>query len=209
MSAPAAGIPGRRAARFYDSTVGKKFVMAISGIVLFGYVIAHLLGNLQIFMGPAQINRYAALLHSSPPLLWIARIVLLIMVGLHIWSSLQLALRKWDARPIGYVKKRAVGSSYASRTMYWSGPIIAAFVIYHLMEFTFGTGGTPYRELQRLLQRRPRLPQLLRLRLLHHRDDHALTAPVSRIVEHVPNAGLESSALHAACCGMRPPCWRR
>ena len=147
MSAPAAGISGRRAARFYDSTVGKKFVMAISGIILFGYVIAHLLGNLQIFLGPAQFNGYARFLHSVPELLWPARIVLLIAVILHIWSSLHLAVVKSEARPVGYVKKRADGSSYASRTMYWSGPIIAAFVIYHLLQFTFGMGGTPYQEL--------------------------------------------------------------
>ena len=138
MSAPAAGISRRRAARFYDSTVGKKIVMAVSGVVLFGYVVAHLLGNLQIFIGPDQINHYAALLHASPPLLWTARIFLLIMLFLHIWSSVQLALRKWDARPIAYVKKRAVGSSYASRTMYWSGPIVLAFLIFHLLQFTAG-----------------------------------------------------------------------
>jgi succinate dehydrogenase / fumarate reductase, cytochrome b subunit len=147
MSAPAAGIPDHRAARFYDSTVGKKIVMAVSGVVLFGYVVAHLLGNLQIFLGPDQINHYAALLHASPPLLWTARIFLLVMLFLHIWSSVQLALRKWEARPIAYVKKRAVGSSYASRTMYWSGPIIFVFVVYHILQFTVGVGGTPYLEL--------------------------------------------------------------
>jgi succinate dehydrogenase / fumarate reductase cytochrome b subunit len=147
MSAPAAGIPRRRAARFYDSTVGKKIVMAVSGVVLFGYVVAHLLGNLQIFIGPDQINHYAELLHASPPLLWTARILLLVILFLHIWSSVQLALRKWEARPIPYVKKRAVGSSYASRTMYWSGPIIFVFVVYHIMQFTLGVGGTEYVEL--------------------------------------------------------------
>ena len=148
MSAPAVGISDRRAARFYDSTVGQKVVMAVSGVVLFGYVVAHLAGNLQIFLGPAQINHYAALLHASPPLLWTARIFLLAMLILHVWSATLLYLRKWDARPVPYVKKRAVGSSYASRTMYWSGPIIAVFVVYHIMQFTLGVGGTPYRELR-------------------------------------------------------------
>jgi succinate dehydrogenase / fumarate reductase cytochrome b subunit len=147
MSAPAVGLPDRRAPRFYDSTVGKKVVMAVSGVVLFGYVVAHLLGNLQIFIGPDQINHYAALLHASPPLLWTARTFLLVMLFLHIWSSFQLALRKWDARPEAYVKKRAVGSSYASRTMYWSGPIVFIFVVYHILHFTVGVGGTEYIEL--------------------------------------------------------------
>ena len=69
------------------------------------------------------------------------------MVALHIWATIQLAmLNKLNARPVGYGKKKSVGSSYASRTMLWSGPIIAAFVIYHLMQFTLGVGGTPFEE---------------------------------------------------------------
>ncbi|HTP85902.1 MAG TPA: succinate dehydrogenase cytochrome b subunit [Bryobacteraceae bacterium] len=147
MSAPAVGMSDRRAAGFYDSVVGKKVVMAVSGVVLFGYVVAHLLGNLQIFLGPDQINHYAALLHASPPLLWTARIFLLIMLFLHVWSCWLLFLQKRAARPEPYVKKRAVGSDYASRTMYWSGPIVGAFVIYHIMHLTLGVGGTPYIEL--------------------------------------------------------------
>ena len=125
--------------RFYTSTVGKKAVMAISGCVLFLFVLGHLIGNLQIYEGPEKLNRYAVFLRSLPALLWTVRVVLLAMVVLHIWSSVQLALRNLEARPIGYVKKKAAGSTYASRTMYWSGPIILAFVIYHLLDFTFGT----------------------------------------------------------------------
>src|SRR5579872_2705125 len=125
--------------RFYTSTVGKKAVMAISGCVLFLFVLGHLIGNLQIYEGPEKLNRYAVFLRSLPALLWTVRVVLLAMVVLHVWSSVQLALRNLKARPIGYVKKMATGSSYASRTMYWSGPIILAFVIYHLLDFTFGT----------------------------------------------------------------------
>jgi len=147
MSAPAAGISDRRAARFYDSTVGLKIVMAVSGVVLFGYVVAHLLGNLQIFIGPDQINHYAELLHASPPLLWTARIFLLAMLILHVWSATLLFLRNQGARPVAYTMKHAAGSSYASRTMYWSGPIIGVFVVYHIMQFTLGVGGTPYIEL--------------------------------------------------------------
>ncbi|MGD1096957.1 MAG: succinate dehydrogenase cytochrome b subunit [Bryobacteraceae bacterium] len=145
MSATAIRIAGReRVVRFWNTTVGKKAVMAVSGVVLAGFVAAHLLGNLQIFMGPDQFNGYARALKRLPELLWSVRVVLLIMVLLHIWSSIQLAVIKSEARPQGYVKHSVAGSSYASRTMYMSGPIIAAFVVYHLMEFTFGVGGTPY-----------------------------------------------------------------
>src|SRR5579872_7203504 len=113
--------------------------MAVSGCVLFLFVLGHLIGNLQIYEGPEKLNRYAVFLRSLPALLWTVRVVLLAMVVLHIWSSVQLALRNLEARPIGYVKKKSTESSYASRTMYWSGPIILAFVIYHLLDFTFGT----------------------------------------------------------------------
>jgi succinate dehydrogenase / fumarate reductase cytochrome b subunit len=123
---------------FYTSTTGKKAAMAVSGCILFLFVVAHLIGNLQIYEGPDKLNRYAVLLRTEPALLWAARIVLLAMLVLHIWSAMQLAARNIGARPVGYQKKKATGSSYASRTMYWSGPIILAFVIYHLLDFTFG-----------------------------------------------------------------------
>jgi succinate dehydrogenase / fumarate reductase cytochrome b subunit len=145
MSATAIRIAGReRVLRFWNTTAGKKAVMAVSGVVLAGFVAVHLLGNLQIFMGPDQFNGYARALKRLPELLWSVRILLSVMVLLHIWSSIQLAVIKSEARPQGYVKHKVAGSSYASRTMYMSGPIIAAFVVYHLMEFTFGVGGTPY-----------------------------------------------------------------
>src|SRR5580704_18669438 len=138
--------PNRAAERFYSSTVGKKAVMAVSGCILFLFVLTHLAGNLQIYEGPRKLNDYSRLLHSMPVLLWGARITLLVMVVLHIWSSIQLALRNNAARPTSYIKKKAAGSSYASRTMYWSGPIILAFVIYHLLDFTFGTVNPNFQE---------------------------------------------------------------
>lgn len=138
MSVASASTANHRSEPFYSSTVGKKAAMAVSGCILFLFVAGHLAGNLQIYEGPEKINNYSRMLHSMPALLWAARITLLTMVGLHIWSSIQLAVRNYDARPTGYVKKKAAGSSYASRTMYWSGPIILAFVIYHLADFTFG-----------------------------------------------------------------------
>ncbi len=137
--ATAIGLAERRPARFYASTVGQKAVMAVSGLVLFLFVLGHLVGNLQIYEGPEKLNNYARFLRSMPALLWGVRVFLVVMLFLHVWSSVRLALRKFDARPVSYAKLKATESTYASRTMYWSGPIILAFVIYHLLDFTFGT----------------------------------------------------------------------
>jgi succinate dehydrogenase / fumarate reductase, cytochrome b subunit len=138
MSSVAIGSPGARAVRFYETTVFKKAIMASTGLVLFGFVIGHMIGNLQVFEGREKLDAYGRLLHSLPGLLWTARIVLLVCVTLHIVTTVQLALLKKSARPVGYVKKDNSHSSYASRTMYWSGPIVLAFIIYHLLHFTFG-----------------------------------------------------------------------
>jgi succinate dehydrogenase / fumarate reductase, cytochrome b subunit len=138
MSATAADLADRREETFFASTIGKKAAMAVSGLILFGFVLGHLAGNLQIYEGPEKINHYAAFLRSMPALLWGARITLLVMVTLHIWSAVALAVRNNAARPIGYVKKKSTKSTYASRTMYWSGPIVLAFVIFHLLHLTAG-----------------------------------------------------------------------
>src|SRR5262249_39018746 len=88
-----------RMARFYESTIGKKAIMAVTGLILFGFLIAHMLGNLQIFLGASVMNHYAETLHGNPPLLWTARIILLISVVLHTWASVQLSFIKKQARP--------------------------------------------------------------------------------------------------------------
>jgi succinate dehydrogenase / fumarate reductase cytochrome b subunit len=138
MSSVAIGSPGARAVRFYETTVFKKAIMASTGLVLFGFVIGHMIGNLQIFEGREKLDAYGQLLHSMPALLWTVRIVLLACVTLHILTTVQLALLKKTARPVSYVKKDNSHSSYASRTMYWSGPIILVFIIYHILHFTIG-----------------------------------------------------------------------
>jgi succinate dehydrogenase / fumarate reductase cytochrome b subunit len=137
-----------RVARFYDSTIGKKAIMAVTGLILFGFVILHMLGNLQVFLGPEVMNHYAETLHGNPPLLWTARMILLISVALHIWASVQLTLLKKEARPVGYVKRANVVSSWASRSMMLSGPIIAIFVVFHLLHLTTGTLHPQFIELQ-------------------------------------------------------------
>ena len=138
MSTLAAATRDNRAPGFWASTVGKKIVMAVTGVILFGFVIAHLLGNLQVFEGPAKLNAYGAFLHSIGEILWPLRVILLISVTLHIVATVQLALRKKRARPIQYSRRQAIASSYASRTMYWSGPIVLAFIIFHLLHLTAG-----------------------------------------------------------------------
>jgi succinate dehydrogenase / fumarate reductase cytochrome b subunit len=132
-----------RVARFYESTIGKKAIMAVTGLILFGFLIAHMLGNLQIFLGPEVMNHYAETLHGNPPLLWSVRTVLLISVVLHIWASVSLWSLKKEARPVAYVKKANVGSTWASRTMMLSGPLVAAFVVFHLLHLT-GTIPLPF-----------------------------------------------------------------
>ncbi len=133
--------PIHRAVRFYEAPIGKKAVMAITGVMLVGYVFAHLLGNLQIYSSDAeQINRYAGFLHNpaNAAALWAARSVLLVAVALHIVAATQLWLQNRAARPIGYVKKADLPASYAARTMIWSGPIVGAFVIFHVLHLTAG-----------------------------------------------------------------------
>lgn len=127
------------AVNFWQSTNGKKVVMAVTGALMFLFVIGHLLGNLLVFEGPEKINAYANFLHFDGSLLWIIRSVLIVAIILHITATVQLGLRNKRARPVAYSRKEAINSSYASRTMYWSGPIVLAFIILHLLQFTAGT----------------------------------------------------------------------
>src|SRR3954467_14462111 len=105
----------------FGSSLGKKYIMAITGMALFLFVVAHMLGNLQIFLGPEAINDYGYFLQSKPELVWPARIGLLVMVVLHIWSAIKLTTENRKARNHRYGEYRPVGSSYASRTMFVSG----------------------------------------------------------------------------------------
>lgn len=131
---------------FYRSAIGKKAVMAATGILLFGFVLGHMLGNLKMYLGPEKLNAYGAWLRTlgEPALpahgaLWIARIVLLGAVILHIDAAVRLTLMNRKARPTKYQKKETVSATYAARTMRWGGVIIALFVIWHLLDLTTGT----------------------------------------------------------------------
>jgi succinate dehydrogenase / fumarate reductase cytochrome b subunit len=123
---------------FFKSSIGKKVVMAASGAVLFGFVVAHMAGNLQVYLGRTAINTYAESLRHVPALLWAARLGLLAAVTAHVASAYSLTRASRAARPVGYRERESRESTYASRTMRWSGVILLLFVVYHLMHFTFG-----------------------------------------------------------------------
>jgi succinate dehydrogenase / fumarate reductase cytochrome b subunit len=132
----------------WDSSVGKKAVMAVTGLVMVLYLVTHVLANLLVFDGPDQINRYAAILHATGALLWGARIVLLVAVVLHIVAATQLTLRSRAARPDGYAKGRDPQvSTFAARTLRWGGVLILVFLIYHILHFTLGTAHPQFIEL--------------------------------------------------------------
>jgi len=145
MSAVASSLPaGRRpASRFrrrLTSTVGLKLIMAVTGVILSLFVLGHMLGNLQVFQGAEAIDAYGRLLRREPALLWAVRAGLLAAVVLHIWAFVVLFRRANAARPQGYRHARAYReSTYASRTMKLTGPLVLAFIIYHILHMTTGT----------------------------------------------------------------------
>jgi succinate dehydrogenase / fumarate reductase, cytochrome b subunit len=129
----------------WGTMVGKKVVMAVTGLVLVGFVIAHMLGNLKIFLGAETIDAYAGFLRTmgeplfpNSLLLWAVRIILLACVTLHITAAIQVTRMNWSARPHGYDTKQSIATTYAARTMLWSGVILALFIVYHLLHLTAG-----------------------------------------------------------------------
>jgi succinate dehydrogenase / fumarate reductase cytochrome b subunit len=132
----------------FTSSVGRKIVVAITGLGLFLFVIVHMLGNLQIFLGPGPINQYAEFLKSKPGLLWTARLGLLLIAVLHITLGIQLALENRRARPIHYSMGKPAASSLAARTILISGLMIFSFLMYHLLQFTVGVTNPEYLELR-------------------------------------------------------------
>ena len=120
----------------FRSSLGKKYIMAVTGFALFGFVVVHMLGNLQIFLGPEYINEYGYFLQSKPELVWTARIFLLAAVALHIWAAIKVSAENRAARTHSYANFKVVAASYASRTMLVSGLVLFVFIVYHLMHFT-------------------------------------------------------------------------
>ncbi|HEY5219439.1 MAG TPA: succinate dehydrogenase cytochrome b subunit [Gemmatimonadaceae bacterium] len=123
----------------YRSTIGKKIIMAATGLIGIGFVLLHMVGNLQVFIGPDKFNSYAALLHGPlAEALWVARIVLIVAVVLHVLMAWQLTRRAKAARPIGYRKREPQVSTLASRTMRWGGVLLLVFIVLHILHFTVG-----------------------------------------------------------------------
>jgi succinate dehydrogenase / fumarate reductase, cytochrome b subunit len=127
----------QKALTLFDTTIGKKAVMAVTGLVLFGFLIGHMLGNLQIYLGPDALNGYAEKLQSLTPLLWGTRVVVATSIVLHTWMVIDLYARSLAARPVGYRVTRSVATNYAAKAMWLSGIVILLFVLYHIAHFTF------------------------------------------------------------------------
>jgi succinate dehydrogenase / fumarate reductase cytochrome b subunit len=123
-------------AAFYRSSVGKKMIVAVTGIILILFVVGHLLGNLQIFLGPDWINGYSQHLRDLGPLLWAVRLFLTVTVIIHIYVTIQLAIENRRARPASYIDRHYVKADFSSRHMVMSGLIVLAFILYHLAHFT-------------------------------------------------------------------------
>lgn len=143
MTATTISPPARPQAGLLRSTIGRKAVMAVTGVILLGFVIGHMAGNLQMFLpnGPEAMHEYAlmlrALLHGAG--LWIARGTLIVAAILHLWAAASLTIESRAARPVGYRKWEPQASTLSSRTMRVTGVLLLAYIIYHLLHFTFGT----------------------------------------------------------------------
>jgi succinate dehydrogenase / fumarate reductase, cytochrome b subunit len=143
------GIPAiHPLATFWATAVGKKVVMAVTGAIMVAFVLAHMLGNLKIFAGPAEINAYSRALRTlgQPELgygdaLWIVRIVLLAAVTLHIVAAVQLTRLSWHARPVTYEYRKNVETTWGAKTMRWGGLLLALFIVFHILHFTMGAVG--------------------------------------------------------------------
>jgi succinate dehydrogenase / fumarate reductase cytochrome b subunit len=136
----------RRRVSLPRSLIGKKIIMAVTGLVLFLFVVGHLLGNLKVFEGPQKFNAYAEGLRTvgAPffgrgQLLWTARVALLVSVVAHLWAALAVTRASWQARPVGYRRLETSETTYAARTMRWGGVIILCYLVYHLLDLTFGS----------------------------------------------------------------------
>ncbi len=131
---------------FFKAAVGKKAVMAVTGIILFGFVLVHMIGNLHLYEGPGHLDEYGTFLRqvgapALPPngALWLVRLALVAAVVLHIWAAWQVTRMSREGRPSRYARRPVRHTSYASRTMRWGGVIILLFIIYHILHFTTGT----------------------------------------------------------------------
>jgi succinate dehydrogenase / fumarate reductase cytochrome b subunit len=134
--------------RFWRSTIGKKVVMAVTGVLLIAFVISHVLGNLLYFRGEEAMREYALLLRQTGALLWVARGGLLLAAVLHVVAAVQLTRRDMAARPVGYQKRDPQVSTFAARTIRIGGFVLLFFIVYHILHFTVGTVHPDFRHLE-------------------------------------------------------------
>ncbi len=140
------GLASHPVLRFFSTAIGLKLIMAVTGVMLSGFVFVHMLGNLKAYEGAEALNAYGKLLRVEPAILWAARLGLIGAVTLHIVAYLALTKRNLSARPIGYREKKVRESTYASRTMRFTGPLLALFIVYHILHLTTGTLHGSYEE---------------------------------------------------------------
>jgi len=146
-------LPANVEAKFISSSLGKKVFMAVTGLLLVLWVTGHLIGNLQIFMGQNQLNKYAQALKDAAALIWVVRLIMLTVLGIHVWRGIQLYLENRASRPVRYAVNKTNKASLASRTMIWSGLGIFTYLIYHLLQFTFVTTNPEFANLHDSLGR--------------------------------------------------------
>lgn len=139
MSATSARARTQSDLSLYSTSVGKKAIMAVTGVILAGFVLVHMIGNLQIFAGAARMDAYAAFLKATPALLWGTRIIVGMAALVHAFTALQLIYASWVSRPERYALKRSLAATLASRTMRLTGPLLACYAIYHVLHLTVGT----------------------------------------------------------------------
>jgi len=133
-------VSGNPVTTFYRSTIGKKVIMGVTGLIGIGFVILHIAGNLQAFVGQSKLNAYSAMLHGPlNELLWLLRVILIVAVVLHVLMAYQLTMRSREARPVAYQHREPQVSTLASRTMKWGGVLILVFIVFHLLHFTTET----------------------------------------------------------------------
>ena len=131
---------GNPVTTFYRSTIGKKVIMGVTGLIGIGFVLLHIAGNLQAFVGQAKLNAYSAMLHGPlNELLWVVRVVLIVAVILHVMMAYQLTMRSRAARPVAYQHREPQVSTLASRTMKWGGVLLLVFIVFHILHFTTET----------------------------------------------------------------------
>ena len=130
-------------ARFWDSTIGKKVVMAVTGIIGILFGIGHMSGNFLMFKGADAMHEYALLLRTSMPALWAVRLALVAAVALHALAAYQLVMRSRSARPVGYAKQRPQVTTFAARTIRYGGVLLLAFIVFHILHMTLGKVAAP------------------------------------------------------------------